>query len=183
MPHWVGAPDQSAYREDIQTNEGIRFIQENADRPFFLYQSYYTPHAPFQPPHKYAEFYKDREIDHKNYYASVTSLDHNVGRIVRTLEKQGILDNTLIIISTDHGGSFQDRPGSYRGMGIAYDEAARIPMIMHCPGGCPKGWPGCPASAWWILPRQYLPQPISIQKAASWKSLPAGKGLLSTAGT
>ena len=139
MPHWVGAPDQSAYREDIQTNEGIRFIQENADRPFFLYQSYYTPHAPFQPPRKYAELYKDREIDHKNYYASVTSLDHNVGRIVRTLEKQGILDNTLIIISTDHGGSFQDRPGSYRGMGIAYDEAARIPMIMHWPGGLPEG--------------------------------------------
>ena len=52
MPHWVGAPNQSAYREDIQTNEGIRFIQENADRPFFLYQSYYTPHAPFQPPDK-----------------------------------------------------------------------------------------------------------------------------------
>ena len=89
MPHWVGTPDESAYREDIQTNEGIRFIQGNADRPFFLYQSYYTPHAPFQPPRQYAELYKDREIDHKNYYASVTSLDHNVGRIIRTLEEQG----------------------------------------------------------------------------------------------
>ena len=138
MPHWVGAPDQSAYREDIQTGEGIRFIQENADRPFFLYQSYYTPHAPFQPPHKYAELYKERAVDHKNYYASVTSLDHNVGRVVQTLEEQGILDNTLIIISADHGGSFQDRPGSYRGMGIAFDEAARIPMIMHWPEGLPK---------------------------------------------
>lgn len=139
MPHWVGEPDQSAYREDIQTGEGIRFIQENADRPFFLYQSYYTPHAPFQPPRKYAELYKDREMDHKNYYASVTSLDHNVGRIVRTLEERGLLDNTLIILTTDHGGSFQERPGSYRGMGIAYDEAARIPMIMHWPEGLPQG--------------------------------------------
>ncbi len=139
MPHWVGAPDESAYREDIQTNEGIRFIQENTDRPFFLYQSYYTPHAPFQPPRRYAELYKDREIDHKNYYASVTSLDHNVGRIIRTLEEGGLLDNTLIILSTDHGGSFQERPGSYRGIGIAYDEAARIPMIMHWPEGLPQG--------------------------------------------
>ena len=65
MPHWVGEPDKSAYREDIQTGEGIRFIQENADRPFFLYQSYYTPHAPFQPPRKYAEMYEDREIANK----------------------------------------------------------------------------------------------------------------------
>ena len=139
MPHWVGEPDRSAYREDIQTGEGIRFIQENADRPFFLYQSYYTPHAPFQPPRKYAEMYREREIDHKNYYASVTSLDHNAGRIVATLEELGILDNTLIIVTTDHGGSFQERPGSYRGMGIAYDEAARIPMIMHWPDGLPQG--------------------------------------------
>ena len=140
MPHWVGTPDESAYREDIQTNEGIRFIQENADRPFFLYQSYYTPHAPFQPPREYAELYEDRDIDHKNYYASVTSLDHNVGRIVRTLEALGLLDNTLIILSTDHGGSFQERPGSYRGISIAYDEGARIPMIMHWPGGLSQGF-------------------------------------------
>lgn len=133
MPHWVGTPGQSAYREDIQTNEGIRFIQQNADRPFFLYQSYYSPHAPFQPPQKYSDMYKDRDIDHKDYYAAVTSLDANVGRIVKALEEKKLLNNTLIIISTDHGGSFQTRPGSYRGMGIAYDEAAKIPLIMHWP--------------------------------------------------
>ncbi len=137
MPHWVGQPHQSAYREDIQTNEGIRFIQQNSDRPFFLYQSYYTPHAPYQPPQRYVDLYQGRNINHKNYYASVSSLDDNVGRIVNTLKEQNILDNTLIIISTDHGGSFRERPGSFRGMGIAYDEAARIPMIMHWPKGLP----------------------------------------------
>lgn len=139
MPHWVGEPWQSAYREDIQTNEGIRFIQQNADRPFFLYQSYYTPHAPFQPPRKYADMYQEIDIDHKDYYAAVSSLDENVSRIVRALDEQNILKDTLIIITADHGGSFQARPGSFRGMGIAYDEAARIPMIMHWPGGLPSG--------------------------------------------
>lgn len=138
MPHWVNKPNGSPYREDIQTNEGIRFIQQNADRPFFLYQSFYTPHAPYQPPQKYVDMYKDRDIDHKKYYAAVTSLDANVERIVNALKQKDIFDNTLIIISTDHGGSFQPRPGSYRGMGIAYDEAARIPMIMHWPAGLPK---------------------------------------------
>ncbi|MDH3673838.1 MAG: sulfatase-like hydrolase/transferase [Gammaproteobacteria bacterium] len=139
MPHWIGQPHQSAYREDIQTSEGIRFIRQNADRPFFLYQSYYTPHAPFQPPQKYVDLYQDRDIDHKNYYAAMSSLDHNVGRIVKSLQEQKILQDTLIIISADHAGSFQERPGSYRGMGIAYDEAARIPMIMHWPKGLPSG--------------------------------------------
>jgi len=139
MPHWIGQPGQSAYREDIQTNEGIRFIQQNADRPFFLYQSYYTPHAPYQPPQKYVVLYQDRTIDHKNYYGSMSSLDDNVGRIVDALKEQNILDDTLIIISADHGGSFRERPGSFRGMGIAYDEAARIPLIMHWPKGLPEG--------------------------------------------
>ena len=138
MPHWTGEPQQSVYREDIQTNEGIRFIQENTDRPFFLYQSYYTPHAPFQPPQEYRDKFRNRKIDHKDYYAAVSSLDANVGRIVKTLKDNDLLDNTLVIISTDHGGSFRTRPGSYRGMGIAYDEAARIPMIMHWPKGLPK---------------------------------------------
>lgn len=137
MPHWVGLPNESAYREDIQTSEGIRFIQQNADRPFFLYQSYYTPHGPYQPPRNYVDMYQNRTIDNKDYYASVSSLDDNVGRIVNALKEQDILDNTLIIITTDHGGSFQKRPGSYRGMGIAYDEAAKIPMIMHWPKGLP----------------------------------------------
>jgi len=85
MPHWIGEPLQSVYREDIQTNEGIRFIQQNADRPFFLYQSYYTPHAPFQPPQKYVDLYQDRNIDHKSYYAAMSSLDSNVGKIVNAL--------------------------------------------------------------------------------------------------
>lgn len=82
--------------------------------------------------------YNDRDIDHKKYYAKVSSLDNNVGRLVDTLKDYGLLDNTLIILTTDHAGSFQPRPGSYRGMGIAYDEAARIPMIMHWPKGLPK---------------------------------------------
>ncbi|MFT5351879.1 MAG: arylsulfatase A-like enzyme [Gammaproteobacteria bacterium] len=137
MPHWLDEPNNSAYREDIQTSEGIRFMQQNVGRPFFLYQSYYTPHGPYQPPQKYVDMYENRKIDHKNYYAAVSSLDNNVGRIVKVLEERNLLDNTLIIISTDHGGSFQPRPGSYRGMGIAYDEAARIPLIMHWPEGLP----------------------------------------------
>jgi choline-sulfatase len=138
MPHWVGEPNNSAYREDIQTNEGIRFIQQNADRPFFLYQSYYTPHAPFQPPQKHADLFANRDIDHRNYYAAVSSLDENLGRIVKTLEDEGILDNTLIIVSADHAGSFRPRPGSLRGMGMAFDEAARIPMIMRWPEKLPQ---------------------------------------------
>ncbi len=60
MPHWIGEPYKSTYRENIETDEGIRFIERNADRPFFLYQSFYNPHAPFQPPTKFQDLYKNR---------------------------------------------------------------------------------------------------------------------------
>ena len=50
LRHWVGEPHKSAYRPDLETDEGIRFIEANAGRPWFLYQSYYAPHEPLDPP-------------------------------------------------------------------------------------------------------------------------------------
>lgn len=134
MAHWVGAQDASPYRDTLQTDQVVDFIADRkAGQPFFVYTSYYSPHAPYEPPAEALEQYEGVPVAHKEYYATVTALDREVGRIVRALEAAGTLDDTLIIVSTDHGGSFRQRPGSLRGMGVAYDEVARIPLIMHWP--------------------------------------------------
>ena len=54
LRHWVGEPHRSRYRPDVHTDDGIRFIEQNADRPWFLYQSYYAPHEPLDPPREFA---------------------------------------------------------------------------------------------------------------------------------
>jgi len=139
LPHWVGKPHESDYRPDVQTDEGLAFIEENAKRRFFLYLSYYPPHAPFDPPKQYLEFFKDSNDPNAAYHASMINLDWNVGRVVAALEKHNLLDNTLIVLTTEHGRVWGTRPGSRNGHNIAYEEAARIPLILRYPTLLPAG--------------------------------------------
>ncbi len=139
LRHWVGEAHHSPYRPHVHTDLGIEFIEQNADRPFFLYQSYYPPHRPHDPPKQFFESYRGKNVEHEEYYASVTALDYDVGRLVEALRRNNVLDRTFIIIGTEHGRSWIDRPGTLEGMSIAYDDAARLPLIMHGPDLLPQG--------------------------------------------
>ncbi len=131
LRHWVGEPHKSAYRPDVETAEGIRFIESNADRPWFLYQSYYAPHEPLDPPKRWASQFENTE--HADYHATVANLDWNAGRIIETLRRRNQLDNTLIIFTADHGRTWIDRPGSAEGIAMSYEEVARVPLIVRYP--------------------------------------------------
>lgn len=63
----------------------------------------------------------------RNYYACMTGVDEQVGRIMETLKKQGLWENTIVVFTSDHGDSM----GIHRHIGknIYYEEAMRIPMI------------------------------------------------------
>ncbi len=139
LRHWVGEAHKSPYRPHVHTDLGIEFIEQNAERPFFLYQSYYPPHKPHDPPKQFFEPYQGKNVEHEEYYAAVTALDWDVGRLVEALRRKNILDRTFIIVGTEHGRSWIDRPGTVEGMSVSYDEAARLPLIMHCPSMLPQG--------------------------------------------
>ena len=131
--HWLGEPFKSPYRPTVQADIAVGFIEENADRPFFLYQSYYSPHEPNNPPKRFHEPYTGKNVEHEDYYASVTALDEEIGRMVDALRRSNVLDNTFIILTTEHGRTWIGRPGTAAGMSISYDGAARLPLIMHYP--------------------------------------------------
>jgi arylsulfatase A-like enzyme len=139
LSHWVGKPQESEYRPDVQTDEALAFIERNAARRFFLYLSFYTPHSPYQPPLKYLEYFKGRNDPHADYHAAVTNLDWNVSRVVAALEKHGILDNTFIVLTTEHGKAWEPLPGTVNGYDNSYEEAAHIPLIMRFPALIPAG--------------------------------------------
>jgi arylsulfatase A-like enzyme len=137
LRHWVGEPHHSAYRPDVETEDGIRFIEANAARPWFLQQSYYAPHEPLDPPTEWAARFDGTE--HADYHATIANLDWNVGRIVETLRGRGLLDNTLILFTADHGRTWIDRPGSSEGIALSYEEVSRVPLILHYPARLPRG--------------------------------------------
>jgi arylsulfatase A-like enzyme len=100
------------------------------------------------PPKRFLEHYPGQE--HAAYYGSVSNLDWNVGHLVEALRRNGILGDTLIIVTSDHAKAWGPRPGSYPGgMCTAYDEASRIPLILRYPSCCPRARCGDPGSAWW----------------------------------
>lgn len=137
LRHWIGEPHRSLYRPDVETDEGIRFIESHADRPWFLYQSYYAPHEPLAPPKEWAA--KFANTPDADYHATIANLDWNAGRIVETLRKRKLLDNTLIVFTSDHGRTTVSRPGrAEQGIALPYEEVARVPLILHYPSRIPR---------------------------------------------
>jgi len=132
LSHWMGKPYESEYRSDVETQQGLAFIQANANRPFALYQSYYPPHAPYAAPKQYWEYYENTPLRPLEYYAACSDIDRNIGRLLAKLESLDLLDNTFIVFTSDHGDHFGMRPGGANKR-AAYDECARVPLIIHHP--------------------------------------------------
>lgn len=97
---------------DIFTNWTIEYIKkhknEKAKNPFFLYLAYNAPHFPIQPPTSWIDKVKKREVNISDKRATnvalVEHLDYNIGKIINVLEEKGLLNNTIIIFSSDNGG-------------------------------------------------------------------------------
>ena len=99
---------EDGYYTDLIGNEAVNIIDHHVtSKPLFLYVASLAPHAPYQAPKELIDSYKDLagDIHRHTYAAMITELDTQVGRIVDALRQKGMLDNTLIIFSSDNGGA------------------------------------------------------------------------------
>ena len=129
-------PKKSEYLTDLFTKKAVSYIKENKDRPFFLHLSHMAPHGPFQAQRKYYEMFNHIEDHNKRvYYAMIKNLDDSVGEIKKTLEREGILDNTLIIFTSDNGGATYTRATNnspYIGGKMSnFEGGTVVPMMMQ----------------------------------------------------
>ena len=139
-PTLVDGPD-GEYLTDRLAEEAERFIEQNKDRPFFLYWPHFAVHTPIQAKQDLIADYESRvnpDAVHKNatFAAMVHSVDEAVGRMMAKLDELGIADDTVVIFMSDNGGLSRvtDNQPLRAGKGSAYEGGVRVPMIVDWPG-------------------------------------------------
>ena len=99
---------EDGYYTTLIGNEAVNIIEHHdTSKPLFLYVASLAAHAPYQAPKEAIDAYKDAAGDEMRhtYAAMITELDTQVGRIVTALKQKNMLDNTLVIFSSDNGGA------------------------------------------------------------------------------
>ena len=131
------APDK--YVTDYYTDEALKVIENNRNRPFFLYLSHWAIHNPLQALRSdYEQMNHMHGHNLQVYSAMINSLDRSVGKIVEKLKELEIYGKTLIIFTSDNGGAnyieLEDINKPYRGWKISFFEGGiRVPYIVSWP--------------------------------------------------
>jgi arylsulfatase A-like enzyme len=128
--------ESQGYITDVLTNEAISFIQQCGDDPWFCYVPYNAPHSPWLVPDRFFEHYKKAGLDDTTAcaYAMVQNLDENIGRLLDTLDKSKLSDNTIVVFLTDNGPNSDRFNGNMRGRkGSVHEGGVRVPLFIRWP--------------------------------------------------
>jgi arylsulfatase A-like enzyme len=162
--------EPKSYLTDYWTDESIKIIKANKNRPFFLYLAHWGAHTPLQATREDYEAVGDIKPHRARVYAAmVRAVDRSVGRILATLKEEGLSDNTIVVFSSDNGGA------GYIGIpDIGGGNSLCLKAVFACPYSCagqhtsretPKSTPQLPIS---IFCQPWSPPPkLSYRKIES----------------
>ena len=154
--------DAELYEDAYIGEYACRWLAEvDDDLPWHMFVSFIGPHDPFDPPAEYADRYRDASMPpaitdelgtrprwhaghdrklgpdeitetRRQYCAEIELIDDYVGRMLDTLERRGMLENTVVVFTSDHGEMLGDH-GMYT-KSVAYEGASHIPLVIAGPG-------------------------------------------------
>ena len=139
----------NGYCTDVWFAEALRFVQENRDKPFFLYLSLNAPHSPYIVDEKWSEPYQDGDHGaNPNFLGMVANIDHNLGVFRKQLDSLGLAENTILIFMTDNGTAAGARFDGFDSRAVKgfnagmrgkkcsiYEGGHRVPFFVHWPAG------------------------------------------------
>lgn len=139
--------DFKGYRPDCITDYALDFLQQQDDeQPFFLFLSHIEPHhqndhkryegpvgskerfADFEAPCDLIDAGGDWKEQYPDYLGCVERLDYNFGRVLDTLKENGLLENTVVFFTSDHGSHFRTRNPEYKRS--CHDASIHIPFVV-----------------------------------------------------
>ncbi len=147
---------EDGYDTDLFGAEAIRLLEEHdQSAPLFLYLAFTAPHSPYQAPQEWVDQYAHIDDPERQAYAAmISAMDHQIGRVVATLDATGIRENTLIVFHSDNGGTrnkmfsgetavageLPPRNDPLReGKGTLYEGGTRVVALANWPGRIAPG--------------------------------------------
>lgn len=139
--------------------------EKEPDRPFFAFLNYFDAHLPYDPPAPFDTAFgprrrttsfterlrnewqgrnkwdlsdEDLAAEVRAYEASIAYLDDRLGRLLDSLDARGLLDRTLVVVTSDHGEEFGEH-GEFEHGGNLYFEQTHVPLVLSWPGRLPEG--------------------------------------------
>lgn len=130
---------------DLMVDEAGKFLEKNRSNPFMMYFAINIPHYPLQPKDEWRKYYKNLPMPRSIYAAYVSTMDAEIGRLLKKLDQLGLTKNTIIVFQADQGFSREDRgfggggyAGPYRGSKFSlFEGGIRVPAFISWPGHVP----------------------------------------------
>ncbi|MFP8878518.1 MAG: sulfatase-like hydrolase/transferase, partial [Myxococcota bacterium] len=137
--------EPAGYLTDYYTEEAVKVIDANKDRPFFLYLAHWAPHTPLQATQADYDALSHIELHRERVYAAmIRALDRGVGQVLDALRRNGLEDNTLVVFTSDNGGAgyigLPDVNDPYRGWKITlFEGGIHVPYFVKWPAKLEAG--------------------------------------------
>jgi len=138
--------DEKGYVTTLINQHAVQFIEDNKDRPFFLYIPHEAPHYPYQGPGDGPNGFRvagkrsvrlelSAELTKQKYAEMVVEMDRGVGAVIDAVERLGISERTLIFFFSDNGATPRGSNGPLRGhKASVWEGGHRVPGVAWSPG-------------------------------------------------
>lgn len=119
--------------------KGIAWIDRHREESFFLFLHTYQVHNPYDPPPRHVRAFpvaadaSEAERDLAAYRAEIAYADEQIGRVFAALEKAGLDERTIVVVTSDHGDEFGEHGRRYHG-GNLVSEVLHVPLLLRGPG-------------------------------------------------
>ncbi|MCP4594690.1 MAG: sulfatase-like hydrolase/transferase [bacterium] len=121
---------------DAVCDRALEWLGKCGTEKFFMWVHFFDPHLPWHPPERFKQRYAGGLIG--DYMAEISFVDEQIGRLMDELDRRGLAERTLVVLTADHGEGLRDHQ-EFTHTYYVYDATMRVPLIVRQPGVIPAG--------------------------------------------
>jgi arylsulfatase A-like enzyme len=120
------------------TDDFLAWQAREPAQPWFAFLNLFDAHDPYEPPPPWDRAFPDAPARLAQYEGGIAYMDHELGRLLRELEGRGMLENTIVVVTSDHGEAFGEHGLNNHGHAL-YMPLVHVPLVIHAPARLAAG--------------------------------------------